>query len=409
MNLKEFLSIEPKQKFKPKSLWSLDGGMFYRDHEAKYRLVLSEAKWKAKPAEPGKPYAMCVYLNKKGRVVFQYDPGFMSRIMENPKWFKSLLRHEVMHVVLGHLTYRIPEDKDQYRWNIATDLAINSILCGAGKFMRDIPDFWVVPGRDEFYGLGHNLSAEVYYDLIKDMKLPKDEHAKFNKRSNAKRDRIFKETSRSEFEKIKEELTYRVFQGSMQPEYNEYVITQKHDAVVVDIPQLSALLLRITKLKATDFTSTRRVRNKRYPEYPGKKVEREPEPVVMLVDWSESISDEQLVTMDRFIRTINKDFPIVYVPFTDGAEWAFSKTYQIGVFRSTVRDHVGMTDINGSLQSVYAKYPSNDQIVVVVSDFNDDDHPIVLVKKNVFGVNTRRLTHHVNDHPQFFKKMYQIC
>jgi len=405
MFLQEFLLIEPKQRFHPKHLWNPGGGFSMEQNETTYH-ILSLAKWKAVPSSPGKPYIMCVYLNNKGRIVFQYDPNSMSRLMEFPKWFENSIKHELMHVLLGHLTYRRPENYDHRKWNIACDLAINSILSNQGKRPQDIPDFWLVPGVGQYRGLGQHLSAETYYEAIKDMKTPKNDEHKLNNRAHQKRDQIFQETTKAEFVKIKDGLF--VAGSGMLPGYvNQYIFSDNHDAKISSIPALETLLLRITKMKQTDFTSTRRVRNRRYPEYPGKRVDREPESVVVMIDWSQSIIQEEMNRIDQFLRAINRLFPLIYVPFTVNAEWAYAKTFGLGTFMGTERKIDGGTDIGTSLSAVYAKYPNNDQIVVLISDFCDDQ-PFPSIKKNVFGVYVDRLTHHINDHAEFHGKIFQI-
>lgn len=99
----------------------------------------------------------------------------------NPKWFGTLkpehrigvLRHELYHVVLGHIFDRMPTDK---RWmklfNVAADMAINSIIGEA-----NLPsDMWF-PGKD-FPNLPPKLrnciknlpqlqSMEFYFEKIK--------------------------------------------------------------------------------------------------------------------------------------------------------------------------------------------------------------------------------------------------
>lgn len=79
----------------------------------------------------------------------------------NPDFFATLtkaqingvLRHEFYHIVFLHITTR--HKKPAARWNIATDLAINSIIMDRGQTGFDasnppLPDCALVPGKNPF-------------------------------------------------------------------------------------------------------------------------------------------------------------------------------------------------------------------------------------------------------------------
>lgn len=67
--------------------------------------------------------------------------------------------HEVMHVVHKHYDRR-GEGRDQRRWNIAGDIAINPTIL---KEELKLPEGHLLPGR---YGLQEGLTIEQYYDLL---------------------------------------------------------------------------------------------------------------------------------------------------------------------------------------------------------------------------------------------------
>lgn len=69
--------------------------------------------------------------------------------------------HEVMHVVMQHLSRRGSRDKKIF--NQAADLAANSIVDEAGFVL---PKFALMPGRDEFKDFPKGLSTEEYYDRL---------------------------------------------------------------------------------------------------------------------------------------------------------------------------------------------------------------------------------------------------
>ena len=88
------------------------------------------------------------------------------RIYYNPKWVVSLtlmqlegvLVHEVMHCKLKHMLRR--SNRDRRLWNIACDLAINSILQEAGFVL---PDEGVFAGGRDYEDMPVSLAAEDYY------------------------------------------------------------------------------------------------------------------------------------------------------------------------------------------------------------------------------------------------------
>ena len=68
-------------------------------------------------------------------------------LVVNPKFFeelpqpqrKGILFHEFWHIILGHVTGRIPDGVNFKAWNIATDLAINSLLANSVTyFLRTV-------------------------------------------------------------------------------------------------------------------------------------------------------------------------------------------------------------------------------------------------------------------------------
>lgn len=404
MNLNQFLSLQfaESKKFKVKNI--LDpNGMFSGTDDVLN--LLKTVKWKSVVAKPGKPYSMCMYINRKGRVVLQYDPDFMNRLMSyNPHWVRYNILHEVLHLTLGHMTYRLPLGVDQYRWNVACDLAINSTLTGYGDFYWNIPDFFLLPGRGDYVGVPQGLSAEEYYNTVV---IPYNEEHQFANRDHAKWDKIIENTTKLEFQSIKRDLFHKYQAPKSNCWYGNYNIKHGQDNSIDQIPSLAALLMRIMKLKHTDYSSTRRVYNKRYPEYPGKRVEKTPESIVMLVDWSASMSQEQIVQLDKFMRVVNKVFPLDYIPFADNVMWDHSRKFKMGMFQATERLESGGTQIFKSLQEIYAKYPSQDQIIVIVSDFGDDVD-ISEVRKHVYGASVALHERDHNAFPKMRNKIFRI-
>lgn len=67
---------------------------------------------------------------------------------------KAILIHEAMHIIFNHFSRQ--EEKDQERWNIATDAAIN-------QFIKNIPNNCIFP---KTLGKPREMYAEFYYEDI---------------------------------------------------------------------------------------------------------------------------------------------------------------------------------------------------------------------------------------------------
>jgi predicted metal-dependent peptidase len=70
-----------------------------------------------------------------------YNPEFFRKL--TPIERRGVIRHELYHVIFNHLIERMPADKQlAVAWNVATDMAINSII-GADN----LPDLAIIPGK----------------------------------------------------------------------------------------------------------------------------------------------------------------------------------------------------------------------------------------------------------------------
>ena len=71
-------------------------------------------------------------------------------MLYNPKFFADLtdaqrtdiLKHEFYHVIFEHVTGRFPDGVNMKLWNIATDLAINSLIDE-----EELPEGGLIPGK----------------------------------------------------------------------------------------------------------------------------------------------------------------------------------------------------------------------------------------------------------------------
>lgn len=72
-------------------------------------------------------------------------------------WVRGIIKHELFHIVFGHVSERLPEEGMTQKWNIATDLAINSNIAD------ELPKTALVPGTGPFTDMPAGKNAEWYF------------------------------------------------------------------------------------------------------------------------------------------------------------------------------------------------------------------------------------------------------
>ena len=118
------------------------------------------------------PTAGVRFNDDKCRFELMYNPDFMAKMLDQDiKYVKGVLLHEFYHIMLLHVTSRLPGGKMTKKWNIATDLAINSELtvfsrdadtptgCAVESSLLPV-DLACIPTVGPFVGLKPHLSAE---------------------------------------------------------------------------------------------------------------------------------------------------------------------------------------------------------------------------------------------------------
>jgi predicted metal-dependent peptidase len=102
-----------------------------------------------------------------------FNPDFMR--MHPPEHQQGIIVHELYHLVFMHVTKRNVLDKRMGSlWNVATDLAINSLI---GE--QNLPDFCLMPGKAPKKGdpkliefiknAPKNQAADYYYEKMKEI------------------------------------------------------------------------------------------------------------------------------------------------------------------------------------------------------------------------------------------------
>jgi predicted metal-dependent peptidase len=126
------------------------------------------------------PTAGVKFNEERCRFEMFYNPEFLGELhAQDPIFVKGVLLHEFYHIVLLHVTSRLPDGKMTRKWNVATDLAINSELtvfeadhtAESGYVVQSsmLPlDKALIPTVGPFVSLKPHLSAEEYVSLLPD-------------------------------------------------------------------------------------------------------------------------------------------------------------------------------------------------------------------------------------------------
>lgn len=136
------------------------------------------------------PTAYVTFRGSTNELIMGYNPDFFRKLTPNERM--GVIKHELYHIIFGHL-YEMPKDK--FLWNVATDLAINSII---GK--DNLPSSALVPGHRpidattktpvqgdlaDFIEQATPLqSAQYYFNELQKLELEKNEADGFNTLDN---------------------------------------------------------------------------------------------------------------------------------------------------------------------------------------------------------------------------------
>ena len=104
---------------------------------------------------------------ESGTFEMLYNPDFFEKLSDEEVMI--VLKHEFMHLILEHVTGRMPDKSQMKMWNHATDLAINSEIFP--KECKDsIKNLWemcLLPGKAPYPDFERGHSADYYFDEIK--------------------------------------------------------------------------------------------------------------------------------------------------------------------------------------------------------------------------------------------------
>ena len=271
-----------------------------------------------------------------------YNPEFFEGLTNKER--KGVLIHEFYHLVFDHVTSRRPDGVNHMAWNVATDLAINSLITKAGSELENLPDMCCVPGGKQFEEYPHGLSSEKYLEMLKNDPDKQgegngeggepqdgeegegqgqgqgkgnnpgngnfDDHSGWDE-ANGTAGEIAKEKMKDSIRKAAEEAASGRGFGSAEGQAKKLILDSLKTKV--DWKKILRSFCKAS-VKADKRSTVKRI-NKRYPMiHAGKKVRREAR-IAVCIDQSGSVDDGMLV---KFYKQLNKLCDIVefdVIPF----------------------------------------------------------------------------------------------
>jgi predicted metal-dependent peptidase len=344
------------------------------------RLLFSEPFFAAlsrrvdKRANRGIPTAGVRVNPNSGYFELIYNPDFFAKLTD--KEMTGVLKHEFYHLIFEHVTgdrinNATGDTKITKRWNIATDLAINSNLIG------ELPEGALYPEKGPFEDFEVGLSAEQYYALLKDKEEEQeqngkdgesgeegeegeegqgsgggdgegddagngfDDHSGWGDVDNSTNE-IAKQRLNEVLKKAAEEASRANSWGSIPSECRQEIL----DRLTAKIDWRKVLRYFIkTSQRANKSTTIKRI-NRRYAYiHPGKKINRQAS-IAISIDQSGSVGDDMLAAFFSELNKLAELAEFTVIPFDSEVATDSIYVWKKGEKRKWERVRYGGTDFD---------------------------------------------------------------
>ncbi len=307
-----------------------------------------------------------VRVTEDGRFEMIYNPAFFAKLTREQR--AGVLKHEFYHLVLGHVTDRMPDGKMNKRWNIATDLAINSFIA------NELPDMACIPGKAIFADLPLYESAEWYYNNLPKPKQDDkgqggkgepgegegdglgdsfDDHSGWGE---GEIDPMLREMAKERLREMMRDAAEEANKssngwGSVSQSIRKDIM----DRIAGKIDWRSVLRYFIKTSQRAAKTSTVKRINKRYAYiHPGQKVRRHAK-IAISIDQSGSVSDPMLEAFFAELNNLAKIATFTVVPFDTVVDESKVYVWKKGMNRRKERVMYGGTDFSAPTKYVNEK------------------------------------------------------
>lgn len=294
-----------------------------------------------------------VRITEDGNYEMLYNPDFFAKLPVNQRL--GVLKHEFYHLVLEHVSERLPDTGMTKDWNIATDLSINGLI------PDEIPESGCIPGKGPFAAYPAGQTAEWYYNRIqqdkKDGKDPTggsdsmDDHDGWGD-GNGIPDEI-KELAKQRIKEMMKEASKEANKtsdgwGNMPMNVRQDIL----DRINPKVNWRNVLRYFIKTSTRAEKTRTLKRLNKRFPFiHSGVKVKRRAK-IAISIDQSGSVSDELLTKFFSELDNLAKLAEFTVVPFDTEVDKNLVYTWKKGTHKKAVRVKYGGTDFNAPTKYV---------------------------------------------------------
>ena len=308
-----------------------------------------------------------VRITSDGHFEMLYNPNFFAKLTKEQR--AGVLKHEFYHLVLGHVTDRLPDGKMTKKWNIATDLAINSHIA------NELPDMACIPGKGPFADLPLYESAEWYFNNLPKPPNDKgdgqggdgqgdpsdglgdafDDHSGWGENAD-KLDPTLREMAKERLREMMRDAAETANKssngwGSVSQDMRKEVM----DRISGKIDWRAVLRYFIKTSQRSAKTSTVKRINKRYAYiHPGQKVIRHAK-IAISIDQSGSVSDQMLEAFFAELNNLAKIATFTVVPFDTQVDDNLVYVWKKGMKRRKERVKYGGTDFDAPTKYVNDK------------------------------------------------------
>ena len=302
-----------------------------------------------------------------------YNPDFMGSLTDKQKL--GVLMHEFYHIIFEHVTTRLPSEGMSMKWNVATDLAINSHI------MDMLPEGGCIPSKVgtpfENYPVG--LSAEAYLKMIEnDEQFKKDDgdgqgggqgdpsdgqggqgqgsslgdhvlddHSGWGDVDEETK-AMAKERLKDALEKASKDASSGQGWGSISADVRKQIM----DAITPKIDWRKVLRYFIKTSQRSNKRSTVRRLNRRFPYiHAGRKVTRQAK-IAISIDQSGSVSDTMLASFFAELNSLSALAEFTVVPFDTEVDESLIYTWKKGERKMWERVKCGGTCFNAPTRYV---------------------------------------------------------
>lgn len=286
------------------------------------------------------------------RMKLLYNPEFLAKLSQAE--LQEILKHEVLHPALSHTR----KETSGIRWNIAQDLAINSLLDRSVLEPLCLRIGGCLPGVGEFKDMPEKKSAEWYHANLPDDIEQKygggfDEHLQLSPEAQEKLREIIKETTDHVSQMGQWGETSAEIRSAIQNYLKGYDWRRELENI-------------ITRTRDLEILSTRRKVNKRLPHAPGAIRKRVPR-VLVAIDESGSVGPDLWTMLASALASLSLHATFDLLPFDYGVAADRLQSFKKGRPATFGRTLTGGTNFDAPT-AFFNEHSKNYDVLFIATD-----------------------------------------